>query len=896
MEKLSGHVSNSARHHNRSRLTAYCLGAASLFLLWQAFYLPWLEPSRDTLLDQQSLDILEEGLLKCAQDKYILERSSSYLGRKNRRHNNKTGQKNAVWIRNATVFDGEKFLEGAQDIYFVDGVVTITIATAANTQADLFPDGLTEVDAQGKWVTPGIVDMHSHHLIDLPGNSEMTGDGNEVNPDFGPLTPFVRSLDGMKAYDKTATYIAAGGVTSSLILPGSANIMGGEAFPVKNLLRAGPDGEEVVEELLLEYGIPTAHRQRYMKMACGENPKRVYDHTRMGNAFKFREQMAKGKELMSKQDRWCLSAAAAREAGDFKAIRELLKPPPHGKPGYPETLKLDSTVAMLRGKVNVNIHCYEPEDLEDMIRHSAEFGFPIHAFHHAIEAWRVPEMINNAGHNITIATFQDSAFYKFEAYLASLHAGKILTDHGVAVAYKSDHTGEGLNARYLLSQAAGAHSFGLSAELALQAVTSVPARSMNQAHRIGYLRPSYDADLVIWDSHPLSIGATPVEVYIDGRATINNAFYLADSQHFTAASIAPQMKKELLPEEKQKICNPAMNMKRLVLTGISKSFANTIGIKNVADNDSRMTLILESGKVACFGTSEECIHNTATDTVIALEDGHVLPGLTAVTGEMGLLEIPSEESLMDGIIEENENIFDPANLVYAKYGIHLEGKAFDRARIGGVTRVITPPLSSQTFIKGVSTAFRTTSNSSILNGGIIVDDLALHIVLGLSARSDTTPTTSDQISKLHKLIKDNKSKDSIYGQAATGKLPLIVHATNKYDIQQLIKLKRTHKAINLIILGGHGAPAVAQELADADIPIIFTAHRGEEDLWEKQGALPGPPLSKSPTRLLVEAGVKFTIAQVSDCKFFRSLVKRIIFNGDRVLWYTQSLAGCIVGC
>ena len=870
MEKLSGHVNNPVRHHNRSRFTAYCLGAASLFLLWQAFYLPWLEPSpQATLLDQQSLDILEEGLVKCAQDKYIPERSPS-PGRKNPRHNNKTGQKNAVWIRNATVFDGEKFLEGAHDIYFVNGVITITIATAANTAAGQIPDGFTEVDAQGKWITPGIVDMHSHHLIELPGNSEMASDGNEVNPDFGPLTPFVRSLDGIKAYDKTATYIAAGGVTSSLILPGSANIMGGEAFPVKNLLRAGPDGEEVVEELLLEYGIPTERRQRYMKMACGENPKAVYSHTRMGNAFKFREQMAKGKELISKQNRWCLSAAAAKEAGDFMAIRELVKPPPHGKPGYPEALKLDSTVAMLRGKVNVNIHCYEPEDLEDMIRHSAEFGFPINAFHHAIEAWRVPEMIKNSGHNITIATFQDAAFYKFEAYLASLHAGKILTDHGVAVAYKSDHTGEDLNARYLLSQAAGAHSFGLGAELALQAVTSVPAKSMNQAHRIGYLRPSYDADLVMWDSHPLSIGATPVEVYIDGRATINNAVYLADSQHFTAASIAPPMKKEVLPEEKQKICNPAMNLQRLVLTGISKSFANTIGIKHTADNDSKMTLILESGKVACFGASGECVHNAATDTVIALEDGHVLPGLTAVTGNMGLLEIPSEESLMDGEIKKNKDVFDPANLVYAKYGIHLEGTGFHRARIGGVTKIVTPPLSQNSFIKGVSTAFRSTGNYSILDGGIVVDDLALHVVLGYMARSDATPSTSDQIGKLHKLVKDNKGKDSVYGKVADGNLPLIVHARNKYDIQQLIKLKREHKAVKIIILGGHGAPAVAQELADADIPIIFTAQRGEEDLWEKQGTLPGPPLSKSPTRLLVEAGVKFTIALVSDCEYFLS--------------------------
>ena len=282
----------------------------------------------------------------------------------------------------------------------MEGVIKLMIATTSSSLAASLPidkgvpTEIITVDAQGKFVTPGLVDMHSHHLIMLPGGSQTTDDTNEVHEDFGPLTPFVRSLDGMKAYDKVATYIAAGGVTSSLILPGSANIMGGEAFPVKNLLGSGADGEEVVEELLLEYGIAEKKRQRYMKMACGENPKDVYGHSRMGNAWKLREQMSKGKELIARQKSWCTLAGAARDAGDMPAMRELVKPPPRdGKGGYPEVLKLDSTVAMLRGKVNVNIHCYEPEDFEDMLRHSREFAFPINAFHHAIEAWRYDSIL-----------------------------------------------------------------------------------------------------------------------------------------------------------------------------------------------------------------------------------------------------------------------------------------------------------------------------------------------------------------------------------------------------------------------------------------------------------------------------------------------------------------------
>ena len=119
-----------------------------------------------------------------------------------------------------------------------------------------------------------------------------TDDTNEMNPAFGPLTPFVRIIDSLKAYDYATTVIASGGVTTSLILPGSANIMGGEAVVVKNVLKSGDNEEFVVEELLLEHGEPVEHRRRYMKMACGENPRGVYKHTRLGNAYIFRKQVS----------------------------------------------------------------------------------------------------------------------------------------------------------------------------------------------------------------------------------------------------------------------------------------------------------------------------------------------------------------------------------------------------------------------------------------------------------------------------------------------------------------------------------------------------------------------------------------------------------------------------
>ena len=138
------------------------------------------------------------------------------------------------------------------------------------------------------------------------------------------------------------------------------------------------------------------YQYRYMKMACGENPKGVYTHTRMGNAWILRKHLSRAKELIEKQDTWCLAAAAAKEAGDAAEIR-LLTTSISEKAGLPEELELDSTVAMLRGQVNINVHCYEPEDFEDVLLHSKEFGFRIRAFHHALSAWQVPEMIKDLG-------------------------------------------------------------------------------------------------------------------------------------------------------------------------------------------------------------------------------------------------------------------------------------------------------------------------------------------------------------------------------------------------------------------------------------------------------------------------------------------------------------------
>lgn len=345
-------------------------------------------PSSWTALESRSFEL---GLASCSAHTKFPTRVEPTSRRENPRWSSARGQQDTTVLRNVSLFDGDEFLDGFVDIVFSKGLVTsVSAAGGLGSPAAAAIVGAQEYHLHGAHVTPGLVDMHSHHLVTSWPTLDSTEDSNEMHDAFGPLTPFVSAIDSMKAYDVGTKLIASGGVTSSLIIPGSANIMGGEGAVVKNMLRPGPNGEYVVEELLLEHGLDIGERHRYMKMACGENPKGVYGHTRMGNAWLLRKWLARAKELVDKQDEWCEAAQMATTAA---ARARLLA----NKGGYPEELELESTAGMLRGRVAMHNHCYEPEDMETMLRVSHEFGFRVRAFHHAIAAWQVPEMLKEYG-------------------------------------------------------------------------------------------------------------------------------------------------------------------------------------------------------------------------------------------------------------------------------------------------------------------------------------------------------------------------------------------------------------------------------------------------------------------------------------------------------------------
>ncbi|KAI3539851.1 amidohydrolase [Colletotrichum filicis] len=852
----------------RRRGRLMTLAGLVIFLLFLSHYSNAVrEPSYD-----QSEQFVR-GLTKCGKSSSrSASRESSSPNRSNPRWNSKSGQQRAIVLRNATLFDGEKVLAATVDITFEQGVIKSVFETRDEVT---FPSNTDLYDVKGRFVTPGLVDIHSHHL-ELPFSSvSAIADVNE-KPGLGPITPFVRAIDGFKPYDPAIKIIASGGVTSSLNLPGSGNIIGGQGYLVKNLPLPGDHGEPVVEELLLEHGIPELSRQRYLKMACGENPKHLYGHTRLGNVWLLRQHLEKAQKLKSKQEAWCQIAQELQSGGLWQQSRVSRLVDKVGE--RPEDLELEATVALLKGEFNVNIHCYEPEDFERMLDVLHEFGVHPQAFHHALEAWQVPEFLKKQEENITIATFAENSLFKHEAYGANLRGPKILDDHGIRVVLKSDHTGESNHAKYLMYQAAVSHSFGLSENKALQSVTSVAAQSIYQGHRIGFVRPGYDADLVIWDSHPLSVGATTVQVYVDGREVLDSKDSLQrlQAQVSFTDNVVPEARPYVLQTEKRDVCNrataPGAN---ILFTGIKSSLLENQlpEVVLAVEQEQDLALVVSDGRITCLDVESKCSstlqHNGTVE--IKLSNGYVTPGLIAFGNNLGILDVSSEPSTGDGSPGSKVNALDAQKHLHsARYGVHFGGRGFGRARIGGVTRAITAPIFGGGVLQGVSVGLRTSENATILGGGIWRDEVALHFAIGQEAKGDDTPTVSSGVERLRQTLLEGQGQDqspsSVYYRAAHGSLPVVVYTVNEDDISQIVLLKREFPTVKFVIFGGHGAPLVAKELNEAQVPVILTGNRGAPDRWEKKSSLAGPPLSPSPAQVLIDAGVLVALAVRGDSK------------------------------
>jgi imidazolonepropionase-like amidohydrolase len=341
------------------------------------------------------------------------------------------------------------------------------------------PASAVVLDATGKWLTPGIIDPHSHSAL-----------SNDVNEATSPVTPSMMMIDAFDNRDKALYQALAGGVTTELLLHGSANMIGGQAVVIKNKFGLSRDA-------MLFPNAPGS-----IKFASGENPKRVYGSrnqlpsTRMGNFEVMRQSFEEAKSYMASWDAY--NAKVAKK--DTTAVAPK------------KDLKLEALADVLRGKLYVQIHCYRADEFltEEAIAH--EYGYKIRAFHHALEMYKVAGQIAPEG--TAIATFTDWWGFKDEAWDAIPWNAVMSMRKGVRVALKSDSNDHIRR----LNQEAGkmVHYGGATEDEAIRMITLNPAWIIGVDDRVGSIDVGKDADLVIWNVDPLSTYARAEKVYIDG--------------------------------------------------------------------------------------------------------------------------------------------------------------------------------------------------------------------------------------------------------------------------------------------------------------------------------------------------------------------------------------------
>jgi len=397
-----------------------------------------------------------------------------------------------VLIRDATVLTGtgERIDEG--DVLIVDGKIS---GVGRDLQA---PEGATLIEGRGKWVTPGVIDVHSHLGVYPSPSIPAHSDGNEATD---PVTANVWAEHSVWPQDPGFTTALEGGVTSMQILPGSANLMGGRAVTLKNVPAATYQGMKFP-------GAPHG-----FKMACGENPKRVYGgrrqfpSTRMGNVAGYRAQWIEAQKYIEEQDEY------QKKAG--KGDKDAKAPD--------RDLRLDTLAGVLKGEILVHHHCYRADEMAIVLDMAREFGYHVSAFHHASEAYKIADLLAENG--TCGAMWADWWGFKAESY-DGIPENIAIVDYaknGCAIVHSDSD--EGIQR---LNQEAGkviAAARGMGVEIpperAIRWVTSNPARSLGIDKHTGSLEPGKMGDVVVWSRDPFSVYALADHVFIDGVARVD---------------------------------------------------------------------------------------------------------------------------------------------------------------------------------------------------------------------------------------------------------------------------------------------------------------------------------------------------------------------------------------
>ena len=691
------------------------------------------------------------------------------------------------------------------------------------------------IDAEGKIITPGIIDTHSHMGVYPHPGVGAHEDGNEM---ISPNTADVWAENSFWPQDPSLWRALSSGITTIQVLPGSANLFGGRSFTAKMRPRISAREMRFV-------GAPQG-----LKMACGENPKRVYGEkggpqTRMGNvagynkayreAFEYHQSWIKYDRDLAhwnqrNEDAQALEAEAKEDK--LKEIGDAPTPPKF-------EAKLETLRKVITGEILVHIHCYRADEMALMIDLATKYGFKIRSFHHAVEAYKIAELL--AEHETGVSTWADWWGFKMEAYDATSANAAITQKYGVKTIIHSDSAED---IRHLNHEVAKVIKAGkdlgikTTEQQAMAWITLNAAWALGIEEEVGSIDKGKHADLVIWDRHPLSIYAKPDQVMIDGYIVFDREKEIVPTSDFevgnrkiglgTRKNKAPHEDRtlKLISEEHSK---PSQKVSQdFIIQNVTLLKSNG---QKVTDQD----VLISKGKIKAI---KKGLKNTKGSSLIDGSGKILTPGLFESASYLGLMEVASVSSTRN--IFDSESVLSPA--LDTHYAFNSQTSRIPLERSYGVIYNMAIPGGGMLAGQGFFFKLSDNPKETVIPRKAMAGSVSAHIKDAFgdhySKVWQALYSFVDETLFLKKnLINYNKGdlrelsfpayQLQAFQPVLDGKMPLILNADSYDEISNLITFARNMKKrkINLkvILLGGAESWMLAKELKALDIPVILNA-------------------------------------------------------------------------
>jgi imidazolonepropionase-like amidohydrolase len=685
-----------------------------------------------------------------------------------------------VLIKGAIVFTVSNGTKPNCDILVKNGKIA---AIGPNLTADA---NVKVIDATGLSAMPGIIDTHSHFAS--------TGGLNEMSLS---VVPEVRVRDVVEGDDVQIYRALAGGVTTARILHGSANCVGGQDAVLK--MKYGLPGRELI----------VTDGPRGVKFALGENVKRTdgrFPNTRLGVEAVLIRAFTEAQEYQKAWDK-------------FEEAKKVGKPIAEPR----RDLRLEALADILKGDLKVHCHCYRADEILMLLRVADKFGFKVKSLQHVLEGYKIAPEI--AAHGASVSLFSDWWAYKIEAFDAIPFAAALLRSAGASVCLKSD-SNELM--RHMYQEATKLIKYGgLSEADALASITINAAKQLGIDKRTGSLDVGKDADIAIFNGHPLNSFSRVELALVEGEVYFQRSPKMASEAIAAAPPVAPRDNPFKLPE---RVSGP------IAIRGATIHPVSGPSIPNG-------TVVIDQGRIRAVGANGAA-EIPPNATIIPGEGLHLYPGMIDAGTVLGLAEIESSRETND--FREGGD-FQPD--LRASIAINPDSELIPVTRANGVTTVVTRPTGS--IVAGQSVLLNlsgwTPKEMTVMDGLALNVDFPPSINVGFGRRGGN-PAMEEAFSgrALQRRQRDEKVKRlrELFAQAiaydegrklspstpanprleavvpyARGEKPVVMQASRKADILEVLKLADELK-LKIVLSGATDAWRVADELKKRDIPVI----------------------------------------------------------------------------